>query len=81
MLPAGDQDEVERVTPHMLELIEIINKLLFLHLVGCLHNCINDARSRKYQTRVSCARTNYAELCTVFHCVPVAVTPLSIQCL
>ena len=30
-------------------LTEIINKLLLLHLVGCLHYCINDARSRKYQ--------------------------------
>ena len=29
-------------------MIEIVNKLLLLHLVGCLHYCINDARPRKY---------------------------------
>ena len=29
--------------------MEIINKLLLLHLFGCLRYCINDARSHKYQ--------------------------------
>jgi len=31
--------------------MEIINKLLLLHLFGCLRYCINDARSHKYQIR------------------------------
>jgi hypothetical protein len=44
MLPAGKLDEVEHV-----ELIGIINKLLLLHLVGCLYYCISDARSYKHQ--------------------------------
>ena len=35
-------------TKHV-ELIGIINKLLLLHLVGCLYYCISDARSYKYQ--------------------------------
>ena len=34
--------------PKHVELTEIINKPLFLHLVGCLYY-INDARSSKYQ--------------------------------
>jgi len=29
--------------PKHVELMEIVNKFLFLHLVGCLHYCINDA--------------------------------------
>jgi hypothetical protein len=33
-----------------VELIEIVNKLLLLRLVGCLYCCINDARSHKHQT-------------------------------
>jgi len=37
-------------SPKHVELIEIINKLLFLHLVGCLYCCNRDARSRKHQT-------------------------------
>ena len=32
-----------------VELTEVINKLALLHLVGCLHYCINDARSHKHQ--------------------------------
>ena len=35
--------------PKHVELIEIINKLLLLHLVGCLYYFISDARSYKYQ--------------------------------
>jgi hypothetical protein len=34
--------------PKHAELIEIINKLLLLLLVGCLYYCINDARSHKH---------------------------------
>jgi len=30
-------------------MIEIINKLLLLRLVGCLYYCISDARSHKHQ--------------------------------
>jgi len=35
--------------PKHVEQIEIINKLLLLHLVGCLYYYISDARSHKYQ--------------------------------
>jgi len=31
--------------PKHVELIEIINKQLSLHVVGCLYYCIRDARS------------------------------------
>jgi len=31
--------------PKHVVLIEVINKLSLLHLVGCLYYCINDARS------------------------------------
>jgi hypothetical protein len=31
--------------PKHVELIEVINELSLLHLVGCLRYCINDARS------------------------------------
>jgi len=37
--------------PKLVELIEITNKFLLLHLVGCLYYCIRDAQSHKYQTR------------------------------
>jgi len=35
--------------PKHVELIEITNKLLLLHLVGCLYNCMSDAQSYKHQ--------------------------------
>ena len=35
--------------PKHVELIEIINKLLLLHLVCCLCYCISDARAYKHQ--------------------------------
>ena len=35
--------------PKYVELIEITNKLLLLHLVGCLYYFIRDARSHKHQ--------------------------------
>ena len=35
--------------PKHVELNEIINKLLLLHLVGGLLYCINDARSHKHE--------------------------------
>jgi len=37
-----------------VELIEIISKLLLLHLVDCLHYYIIDARSHKYQINNTC---------------------------
>ena len=43
--------------PKHVELIQIINKLLLLHLVGCLYYCINDARSHKHQ--------NYLFVCRI----------------
>ena len=39
--------------PKHVELIEIINKLLLLHPVGCLHCCINDVRSHKYKIHLT----------------------------
>ena len=30
-----------------------VNKLSFLHLVGCLYYCINEARSHKHQTHLT----------------------------
>jgi hypothetical protein len=35
----------EIIAQKRVELIGIINKRLFLHLVGCLYNCISDAQS------------------------------------
>jgi len=35
--------------PKHVELIEVTNKLLLLHLVGFLNYCIGDARSHKHQ--------------------------------
>ena len=36
-------------SPKHVELIEVINELSLLHLVGCLYYCINDARSNKHK--------------------------------
>jgi len=51
-LPVGDKVEVELqfhlnlvTNPRHVELIEITNKLLLLHLVCCLYYCIRDTRS------------------------------------
>jgi len=64
MLPAGNTigalyhklqtqssapDDGRNYRPKHVELIGIINKSLLLHLVGCLHYCISDARSYKHQ--------------------------------
>ena len=35
--------------PKHVELIELLIKLLLLHLVGCLYYCISVARSHKHQ--------------------------------
>jgi len=54
MLPAGSivgALYLRNYSPKHVELIEIINKLLLLHLVRCLHYCINDAPSDKYQMK------------------------------
>ena len=40
--------------PKHVELIEIINELLLLHIVGCLYYCFSDARSHKYQILSVC---------------------------
>ena len=37
----------------IISLIGIINKVLLLHLVGCLYYCISDARSYKHVIRAS----------------------------
>jgi len=49
MLPAGDQDKVEHAPPDPVELIEILIKLILLHLVSCLYYRINDARSHEHK--------------------------------
>jgi len=38
--------------PKHVELIEFTNKLLLLHLIGCLYYCVRDARSHKHQNRL-----------------------------
>ena len=40
--------------PKHVELIEIINKLLLLHPVGCFYYCIRDVRSLKHQIFTVC---------------------------
>ena len=35
--------------PKHVELFEIVNKIILLHLVDCLYYCIKDARSHKHQ--------------------------------
>jgi len=42
-------EDGRKYRPKHVELIEITNKLLLLHLVGCLHYCIRYARSHKHQ--------------------------------
>jgi len=38
MLPASATEDGRNYRPKHVQLIEIINKLLLLHLIGCLHN-------------------------------------------
>ena len=40
--------------PKHVELIEISDKLLLLHLFGCLYFCISDARSHENQREILC---------------------------
>jgi len=42
-------EDVRNYRPNRVELIEVINKLSLLHLVGCLYYYVNDARSRKHK--------------------------------
>ena len=44
-----DTEDGRNYRPKHVELIGIINKPLFLHPVGCLYYCINDARSYNHQ--------------------------------
>ena len=48
--------------PKQVELIEIINKPLLLHLVGYLYYCIRDARSQKHPICQSAIFWHYYEL-------------------
>jgi len=49
-IPQSSATEDGRIyRPKHVELIEIINKLLLLNLVGCLYYCISDALSHKHQ--------------------------------
>jgi hypothetical protein len=63
MLPAGSivgalydkqytqssaREDGRNYRPKQIEMIEIINKPLLLHLVGYLYNCTRDARSQKH---------------------------------
>jgi len=50
--PSAPEDG-QNYCPKHVELIEITNKLLLLHLVGCLYYCIRDARSHKHQMYVT----------------------------
>ena len=43
----------EIIARNMLSWLKLLIKLLLLHLVGCLYYCIGDARSHKYQMRIS----------------------------
>ena len=38
--------------PKQVELIGVVNKPLFLHLVGCLYYCICDALSKKHKKAI-----------------------------
>jgi len=53
--PAGNffGEDGRNYRPKHVELIEITNKLLLLHLVGCLYYCIRDARSHKHEIYTS----------------------------
>jgi len=58
MLPAAHSNALEdgrNYCPKHVELIEIINKPLLLHLGGYLYYCIRDARPHKHQTDKGCA--------------------------
>jgi len=44
-------EDGQNYRPKHVELIEFTNKLLLLHLVGCLYCCIRDAGSHKHQIR------------------------------
>jgi len=39
----------ETIARNMLSWLKLLIKLLFMHLVGCLYYCFNDARSHKRQ--------------------------------
>ena len=39
-----------QLLPNVMSWLKLPIKLLLLHLVGCLHYCISDARSHKHQT-------------------------------
>jgi len=39
----------EIIARNMLSWLKLLIKLLLLHLVGCFHYCINDARSHEHQ--------------------------------
>ena len=48
-VPEGGQNN----RPKHVELTGIINKPLLLHLVGCLHYCVSDARSYKHHFQLA----------------------------
>jgi hypothetical protein len=52
----------EIIARKQVELIEIINKPLLLHLFGYLYNCIRDARSQKDPICQSAIFWHYYEL-------------------
>ena len=66
MLPAGSivdaPEDGRNYHPKQVELIQIINKPLLLHLVGYLYNCIRDALSQKHPICQSAIFWHYYEL-------------------
>jgi len=70
MLPAGGTqssapEDGRDHRPKHVELIEIFNKQLLLHLVGVYIIYVNDARSNKYQTLFLCNSRNNIQIHTV----------------
>jgi len=52
--PSSAPEDGRNYCPKHVELIGIINKPLFLRLVGCLYYCISDAQSYKHQIEDEC---------------------------
>ena len=54
----------EIIARNMLSWLKLLIKLLLLHLVGCLCYCINDARSDKHRSLITCfVRSFYGMFC------------------
>jgi len=78
-VPSASEDG-RNYRPKHVELIEITNKLLLLHLVGCFYYCIRDARSHKHQPyNMNLYNIDFKTVCDLL--VPKTPgTDLSIHC-